>query len=299
MAGVTSATSKNNTLNLHSSGLAVEIVQYFQQLNFYLPSTLAMGGTMLTTDQVIHTREQPLATPPVCAKIGVFLDDGPDLADPTKNSIPATLHEGDITLMKINAMGNGGCFDLTVPAAPNNTVGGRPYTLSLVPPAPAVGTPADLVLHIGKNAEAGLVSDPTPGGWQVTPIGGGSGLTKNPADLIKISTTVPYSTTVATLADIMKIVSTDSVVTIYSDAGFTTNANATGVALSVGSGNHVYMAVTSEDGATTLYYDLTVTRSLALSTSAAAAVPTLGEWALMLLALAMLGMAGAGFKRRG
>jgi len=31
----------------------------------------------------------------------------------------------------------------------------------------------------------------------------------------------------------------------------------------------------------------------------AAAVPTLNEWALMLLALAMLGMAGAGFKRRG
>ena len=38
--------------------------------------------------------------------------------------------------------------------------------------------------------------------------------------------------------------------------------------------------------------------TLTVKNSTAAAVPTLNEWALMLLALAMLGMAGAGFKRR-
>jgi len=35
------------------------------------------------------------------------------------------------------------------------------------------------------------------------------------------------------------------------------------------------------------------------TSTTAAAVPTLNEWALMLLGLAMLGMAGAGYRRRG
>jgi len=279
--------SANNTLNLHSSGVSIYALQYFQNLNFYLPKTLIMDGvntpTMLAVDSVINTHELPSLA---CAKVSVFLD-----AD-----TPATiLRKGDVNLIKATTnIGSGSCYDLTVPAGAK--IGGRPYTL-VMNPSPFVGlAPGAVVLRLGENTEAGLASDPTPGGWQVTPVGGGSGLTKSPADLIKLSTTVPYSTTAATLADIMKIVSTDAVVTIYSDAGFTNNASATGIPLTVGSGNHVYIEVQSQDGTTTRYYDLIVIRSNPPST---AAVPTLSEWALMLLGLVMLGMAGLHVRRRG
>jgi len=287
--------SQNNTLNLHASGLVLPgSLLSFQNLNFYLPQTLTSpGGTMLTANIISNLRDLPIQVAPAgCAKVGAFLD-----AD-----TPATLHAGDITLIAATTMANTACFadaggnamPTVAPAATDQAhkmgdVGGRPYNVWLN------GT--NLMLTLGLNTEANLVSDPT--GLQVTPGGGGSGLTKTAADLIKASVTVPNSKTALTLADVMTIVSTDAAVNIFSDAGFAVNANATGVALNVGSGNHVYIAVTSEDGLNTLYYDLTVTRSLALSTSSAAAVPTLNEWALMLLALAMLGMAGLHTRRRG
>ncbi|MDR1227499.1 MAG: autotransporter domain-containing protein [Azoarcus sp.] len=37
-----------NTLNLHSPGLTVVVMENFEKLNFYLPSTLGAGATMLT-----------------------------------------------------------------------------------------------------------------------------------------------------------------------------------------------------------------------------------------------------------
>ncbi|MDR2172883.1 MAG: hypothetical protein LBE32_01560 [Burkholderiales bacterium] len=41
-------TSTGNTLNFHSSGLKVHELYFFQSMNFYLPSTLEAGGTVLT-----------------------------------------------------------------------------------------------------------------------------------------------------------------------------------------------------------------------------------------------------------
>ncbi|MDR0250354.1 MAG: hypothetical protein LBI35_03440, partial [Burkholderiales bacterium] len=42
------STSVGNTLNFHSAGLRVHQLYFFQNLNFYLPSTLTAGGTALT-----------------------------------------------------------------------------------------------------------------------------------------------------------------------------------------------------------------------------------------------------------
>jgi hypothetical protein len=43
----------NNTLNLHSADLSVKDLQNFQSLNFYLPETLAAGGTMLAVNGIV------------------------------------------------------------------------------------------------------------------------------------------------------------------------------------------------------------------------------------------------------
>ncbi len=43
-----SGRSYGNTLNLHSAGLTVAALGYFQNLNFFLPASLSNGGTMLT-----------------------------------------------------------------------------------------------------------------------------------------------------------------------------------------------------------------------------------------------------------
>ena len=42
-------TSSGNTLNMRTAGVTVANIGSFQNLNFYLPSTLAAGGTVLTT----------------------------------------------------------------------------------------------------------------------------------------------------------------------------------------------------------------------------------------------------------
>ncbi len=41
-------TSANNTLNLHSNGITLGSIGYFQNLNFYVPASLSNGGTMLS-----------------------------------------------------------------------------------------------------------------------------------------------------------------------------------------------------------------------------------------------------------
>jgi hypothetical protein len=43
----------NNTLNLHSADLSVKDLQNFQSLNFYLPETLAAGGTMIAVNGIV------------------------------------------------------------------------------------------------------------------------------------------------------------------------------------------------------------------------------------------------------
>jgi hypothetical protein len=52
--------------------------------------------------------------------------------------------------------------------------------------------------------------------------------------------------------------STGTTKTVYTDAAFT---NAGSVNLTAGVPTHVYIKVVAEDGVTTMYYDVTVTRS--------------------------------------
>ena len=49
--GDVSSVSTGNTLNFHSAELKVHEVYFFQNMNFYLPSTLAAGGTALTVTE--------------------------------------------------------------------------------------------------------------------------------------------------------------------------------------------------------------------------------------------------------
>jgi len=83
---------------------------------------------------------------------------------------------------------------------------------------------------------------------------------------------ISVGNSVASIAD-SDIVPTgaNAAAALYSDPGFT--ASAASVSLSVGSGNHLYIKVTAEDGTTTLYYDVTVTRAGAPSYTDASISP--------------------------
>jgi len=111
----------------------------------------------------------------------------------------------------------------------------------------------------------------------------------SPAD---VPVTVSSGKTSITPADFG--VSPNATVELYTNAGFSTPAGgAASIALPVGGSAVAYVKVIAEDG-TAAYYKVTLTRSSA----GAAAVPTLNEWALMLLGLAMFGIAGLHAKRR-
>ena len=106
---------------------------------------------------------------------------------------------------------------------------------------------------------------------------------------------LPNSTSTLTAADLAALFSDGSTVVFYNDDGFTNPSVPNSTSLSVGS-NTVHIAVTNNGE--TRYYTLIILRALPHSANAAA-VPTLNEWALMLLGLAMLGMAGLHARRHG
>ncbi|MDR1730854.1 MAG: cadherin-like beta sandwich domain-containing protein [Synergistaceae bacterium] len=108
------------------------------------------------------------------------------------------------------------------------------------------------------NNDAGLVS---MAGHNLTP-GGGTGIYGTPKTA---AITVASGQGTITLADVVG--APDAVVHIYSDSAFSQNQDQP-VALTPGGATHAYVKVTSEDGSSTLYYDVTVNRDRILSSSA-------------------------------
>jgi hypothetical protein len=108
------------------------------------------------------------------------------------------------------------------------------------------------------NNDAGLLSLV---GQSVTP-GGESGTYGTPKTA---AVTVASGQETITLSDIGG--ARDAAVHIYSDAACTQNEDQP-VSLTPGGATHVYVKVTSEDGTSTLYYDVTVNRNRILSSDA-------------------------------
>ena len=112
--------SSGNTLNLHVTGLTVGDLAFFQTLNFFLPTGLNNGGTMLNTT----TAELPAL--PGGAVVNVSLEGaGPALSLGNSYNLIASGVTGDID-----------------PASATGVVGGFNYTLAV--------TDGKLVLTLGS-----------------------------------------------------------------------------------------------------------------------------------------------------
>ncbi|MDR3365306.1 MAG: cadherin-like beta sandwich domain-containing protein [Clostridiales Family XIII bacterium] len=99
------------------------------------------------------------------------------------------------------------------------------------------------------SGDAGLVSV----AGQAATAGAGAGTAGAPKTA---GVTVSNSTTSITLADI--VAATGATAHIYPGSGFSANEDSA-IGLNIGT-NHIYIKVTAQDGATILYYDVTVTR---------------------------------------
>ncbi|MCL2308621.1 MAG: hypothetical protein FWC38_10500 [Proteobacteria bacterium] len=127
----TSLTSIGNTLNLHTAGLAVGMIGAFQKLNFYLPSSLAASGTMLTVREAYFGNN---------AAISVALEGaGPSLQEGRKfNLIKASTMSGTFQPPSPCTIGSYAC---TVAKDGNNLVltVGASTTIPSPPPPPTYG----------------------------------------------------------------------------------------------------------------------------------------------------------------
>ncbi len=125
------------------------------------------------------------------------------------------------------------------------------------------GTPVEMDLNITggtgtvSNFSGTLLSDDagltTVAGQSITAVGSGTSAGSPKTAGISVANTV---TSIAT-SDIA--VAMGAAFKLYSDNGFSQDENQP-VSLAEGSNNRLYIKVTAEDGITTLYYDVTVTR---------------------------------------
>ena len=132
-----SGPSNNNALNLHSAGLTVRELNYFQVLNFYLPMTLTADNAMLTVTDRANLGTSTL--------ISVHLEKfGPALQSGDRFVL---ISAGELT----------GTFQTT----PGSTIGGHSYSLEK--------DRNRLVLVIGDGAHPEDPVEPEDPDWGVMP----------------------------------------------------------------------------------------------------------------------------------